>query len=117
MNVTRRDYLRIIERLRFDRLGVVKLDPVDATKVTLHSICLNAVAVWAVEDYFARGCPADTPVQAKLGLALLGAVPGEFHFPECDCNPRHDLPCPHREAYRQQLLRAARAPASGTGGA
>jgi len=116
MNITRPHFQRIMDRLSFDRMGIARLDPTDATRVALYAMRLNAVTVWAIEDYFARGCPADTPAQAKLGLALLGAAPGEFHFPDCDCNPRHDLPCPHREAYRQQLLQAARGPIEKTSG-
>lgn len=106
MNCTRAEFQRILQCTTYDRMGFARLDEVQATKLLKMAIKLNAVLVWALEDYCQRGFPADSAITAALGLALLGAAPNEFSFPACDCNPAHDLPCPHREEWRQQLIRA-----------
>ena len=112
MNCTRAEFQKIISSARFDRMGLLRQDDGGeaATKLVKYALKLNAVLVWAIEDYAARGFPSDTREAATLGLALLHAAPEEFTVAGCDCNPAHNLPCPHREAWRQQLLAKAVAP-------
>ena len=104
MNCSRAEFQKILQQMTYDRMGLVRLDEVQATKLAKFAIKLNAVLVWALEDFHERGCPSDSKTRATLGLALLQAAPDAFSFPACDCNKAHNLPCPHKEDWRQQLL-------------
>lgn len=107
MNSTRDDFRRITSQMTFDRMGFVRLDETQATKLAKFSLKLNAVLVWAIEDYFARGCPTDTPQSAAFGLALWNAVPESFSFKDCTCDIGRGERCPHRESWHAHLKSAA----------
>ena len=92
---------RVHRLLRQDDEGVA------ATKVAKFAAQLNPVLIWAIEDYFARGCPTGTAAEAALGLALHNAVPEVFSFKGCTCNAPVAAPCVHRRAWHAHLLSAA----------
>jgi hypothetical protein len=103
MIVSRTEFQQILAGLKGDRMGLVSLSEIDASKIVAYCHTLLPVLVQAGRLYMESAGAIDTPCQAALALALHAADPAMFEF-QCHCDKAPAHPCAVPDCRRQAWL-------------